>query len=477
MKNISLLTLLFVLSGCATWDVPGDYTTVRSTPSGAQITKNGKDLGVTPAVVYVPRDKEDYDLRVQLNDEEKNIRIKKKYKWGKSFGRNFVFLTYAIVGWITDLVTGAAWQAESEVSVNFDGQKSMATKPKGKNEVITVAIAPPHSAHPNISDDVGPIVEREIKKKFPNYKVLPYESTYSKFADLGSTFDDDPKPEDFPNLYGRLGIQKVVTSNVDTSNNKIRVTAKVTDFLALENAAIHEFSVDSDKVEAVKTYGWVNRPNYYSYWMPNSVFFDTGNSATALTLNNAEEIRGSSYYADDVLGKISQVVSTISIRRIVIPSRRDEWRYRFRMVPSGSFSYAKEKFPTAPISIRDTVFARTHADLGWGPSFNYENQSWSFYFNILPLLTYDLIETSNTTTDFEFSETGVNLGLEVGFLYFFKNSGWTLRMYSRSAAEPKDLWGKLLTQVAGVTEKVTAANFLTSGFAIGYVIPNKDLPF
>lgn len=475
MKLTLFLFLLLFLSGCATWDVPGDYTIVRSNPPGAKIKKDGNDLGVTPAVVYIPRGKE-YDITVQLNGEQKNIPIKKKYKWGKSFGRNLVFLSVAYVGWVTDLITGAAWQAESEVNANFDGQKASAQKQKVTTEPITVAIAPPHAYHPNISDDVGPLVEKEIQKKYPKYKILPYESTYEKFADLGSNFDDDPRPEEYPNLYGRLGIQKVVTSNVNTSNNSIHVSTRVIDFLNPETNSSHDFNVDTEKIEAVKAHGWINRPEYY-YWMPNAVFFDMGKAGTLLTLNNVEAIEGASYHSDDVLGKISQVVSTISIRRIVVPSRRDEWRYRFRMVPTGSFSYAKEKFPTAPVAIRDTVFVRTHADIGWGPSFNYENQKWNFYFNILPILTYDLIETSNATTDFEFSELTANVGAELGFLYFFKNSGWTIRFYSRSAVEPADLWGKLFTQVAGVSEKVTSASFITSGLAVGYVIPNKDLPF
>lgn len=474
MKNLSLVLLLFFLSGCATWDVPGDYTIVRSTPSGAQITKDGKVLGTTPAVVFIPRGRK-YDVSLRLNDEEKHVPIKKRYKWGKSFGRNFVFLSGAFIGWIVDLANGSAWQAEREVDVSFEGQKSVVQKPKNKNEVTTVAIAPPHADHPNISDDIGPIVEKEIKDKFPHYKVLSYESTYTKFADLGSNFDDDPRPQDYPTLYGRLGIQKVVTSNVDTSNDKILVNAKVIDFLAPETNSTHDIDVESEKIEAVKEHGWIKRPQYY-YWLPNAVFFDMGSSATQLTLNDVDTIKASSYYSDDMIGRISQVVSSISIRRVVIPSRRDEWRYRFRMVPTGSFSHAKETFPTAPVAIRNTIFARTHADIGWGPSFNYENQKWDLYFNFLPILTYDLVETSNATTDFSFSETGIGVAAELGFLYFFKN-GWTLRFYSRSAGEPSELWGKLFTQVAGVNEEVTAASFVTSGFAIGYVIPNKDLPF
>lgn len=474
MKICFVLSFL-CLSACATWDNPGEYAAIRSQPSNAQIRQNGKLVGVTPAIVFIPRGKDNSEFTLSLRGETQSLVLKRKYKWGKSFGRNLIFFSLAPIGWITDLITHAAWQPESNGSVKFSFSDDESDRKKiSKGEEL--AIAPPRSIHPDISDEMAPYIEKEIRRKYPQYWIRPYESTISTFSAFSVDFDNDLKLEDSTQLYGRLGVKKIATSSLNTEGRRTKATIRINDFFSPETDFSTEVELPEESSEIVKKYDWMGVRREYLYWLPNAVFLDFGDSATSLTMDNKDQHRAKSYSSDDFVGKVSSVVSTIGFRRIILPSRRDEWRYRFRLVPTGSFSYAKEVFPTASATIRNIVFTRTHADIGWGPSFNYENFRWNLYFNFLPLVTYDSIVTSNATHDFDFDELGVNFGAELGLMYFFK-SGWTLRLYSRSATIPLDLWKKLWPQVSGTNERVDGASFISSGLAIGYVIPNKDLPF
>ncbi len=476
--HISVL-FFWLLGGCATWDAPGEFTVIRSEPPNAQIRENGKFLGVTPSIIYVPRGYESRKYTLSLGGDTQELEIKRHYKWGKSFGRNFIFMSLAPVGWLTDLISQAAWRPDPGGSVTFKAREEKDNSKKIPKKGAVIAIAPPRSTHPDISDVMAAYIEKEMQKKYPQYSFLSYHSTVSTFADFSVDYDDDPRNEDLPNLYGRLGTNKIVISNLEIEHDKVRALINVKDFLDPASDFSTEIALPKESAEIVKKHDWVGVKPKYFYWLPNSVFLDFGESATSLTTitgTQEEIIRASSYHSDDFIGQVSRLVSTIGIRRIILPSQRDEWRYRFRLVPTASFSYAKETFPTGPTPVRQIIFTRTHADVGWGPSFNYENYRWNFYINVLPVLTYDSIATANATHEFEFSDVGVGGGAELGVMYFFK-SGWTIRLYSRSANIPIDLWAKLWPEVTGTSQRIASSSFVSSGIAIGYVIPNKDLPF
>ena len=111
---LSRLLLVFCVSalpGCAslTYESLHQYVLVRSEPEGADIYSGDEKVGVTPAYIEIHRATR-AELTLKTSIESKNLSLKSRYRWESSFWPNFVFVTFAPLGWAMDLVSGGAWQ-------------------------------------------------------------------------------------------------------------------------------------------------------------------------------------------------------------------------------------------------------------------------------------------------------------------------------------------------------------------------------
>ena len=105
-----LLTAILAFAGCASTLYPGSWTHVPVTtdPPGATLYVAGNTY-TSPALVWVPRGAGDFKLTI----------IKEGYRQGHVFLRQspdrLLALNVPIVGHVTDLLTGAAYDVEPEV--------------------------------------------------------------------------------------------------------------------------------------------------------------------------------------------------------------------------------------------------------------------------------------------------------------------------------------------------------------------------
>jgi len=472
LSALSLSSLLF--TACASVGDLDQAILVRSAPSGAEVTHDGKVLGHTPLLTRIPRQHSN-ELTLKLNDEEVKHPLKTRYRWGRSFGGNWALLSFAPVGWITDFVTGAAWNYRPEFTV--EGFKSTSPGLKGPDSAI--AIAPPLSVHPNISDEVGNQLTpklREYLKSENAPHVLSYESTLNIFNDYAWDYDNAGSRSESYEVYSKTGANKIFFSKIDTASdpNNVLVQGEVRDILDPSTNRKINLTVDKALVPAIHDVGWSTRKENIVTLLPNSVYLDFSTSRTKLEINE-EEVNASPRDTDGLLGQVYRYLSAVSFRNVTPPSKRPEWRYQFHLSPSASFSYAKEEFENyAPLANID--FQRTHIDIGWGPNFNYGNNHWNLFFNIFPLVNYDSVSATHNGKDYRAEDYGLKLGIELGVTYFFTQR-FSLKFASRAANINTEMWESVIYDITGNETKIESASFATTGLSIGYTFPNKDLPF
>lgn len=384
-------------------------------------------------------------------------------------------MSLAPVGWGIDFLTGTAWNYQPEYQVSgFKG-----APPKVMNQGSdAIAIAPPLSQHPNISDDVGTQLGFLFQDKFKGLpvRVEPYQKTLSTFNDYDWDFDYQGTEPDRYEIYSKLKVNKVFYSSLDTTSDpqSVIVRGKLRDILHPEVDTDVEFRLNKHSIQSVHELGWSSRKSEIISWLPNSVYLDMSTSNTALHIDDREYSTSPST-SDDFIGQASKYLSAISLRHVTPPSRRPVWRYQFHLVPTASFSYATESFENFS-PLEGITFERIHTDIGWGPSFNYGNNKFNFFFNIIPIVTYDYVTANVNQRDYREQNFGAGLAAETGIMFFFTNS-WNLKFFSRSATSNIESWKRIIHDIAGPQYQITSASFVTAGLAVGYIFSNKDLPF
>lgn len=470
---LSALGCSLILSACASIGDHDQGILIRSTPSGASVYHGDKFLGTTPLLSRIQRQHESY-LDLKLGNEQKQLELKSKYRWGRSFGGNFALMSLAPLGWGIDFLTGSAWNYDPDYQVGFKDSQAKTVK----NGSDAIAIAPPLSQHPNISDDVGTQLSQLFQDKFKGLPVSvePYPKTLETFNDYDWDFDYQGTEADRYEVYSKLKVNKVFYSSLDTTSDPehVIVRGKLRDILHPEVDADLEFLLNKTPLSSVHELGWSSRKSDIISWLPNSIYLDGSSSSTTLRIDD-QNVSASTSNSNDFIGQVSKYLSAISFRHVTPPSRRPVWRYQFHLVPTASFSYATENFREFQ-PLHDVTFERIHSDIGWGPSLNYGNNKWNLFFNMIPIVTYDYISANANQRDYREQSFGAGLAAETGVMYFFKNT-WNMKLFSRSATVNIDSWKRIIHDIAGSQHRIDSAGFITAGLSLGYTFPNKDLPF
>jgi hypothetical protein len=209
LSRMLCLTLLVTLSGCATIGGNDDPQAVliQSDPPGASILIDGQDRGKTPRFVVMPRA---YRPRFNLEWHGKTtpVELDTHYRWTKSFWSNLIFLQLAPIGWLTDMLTGGAWEAKDPNIIDLDksdGRAKATSRPPK-----TVAIAPPQADSIGIADAGAQALEETLNRGRNGFKVLPYRDTLTTFVGHQYDYDGAPeKQEDRRVLYYKLGADAI----------------------------------------------------------------------------------------------------------------------------------------------------------------------------------------------------------------------------------------------------------------------------
>lgn len=461
------------MSGCASLtDGSKQYVGINSSPEGAAIFYDGKSIGTTPAIVRLPRNR-NLSLLVGEGQNQKSIDLEGEYRWGRSFFGNFGFLAFMEIGWVTDFITKAAYQYGDSYTVSLDSPATGAesiTKPS-----VVVAIAPPLSPHPNISDElglqIGPRLQQQLGDK---YSVIPYAMTSNHFEYRDVDYDSSVSKKSRPTLYGELNVQKIYFSNVDLSGETVIVKGQVEDYFSKDHHQSVNFQFDSEDIKTAQEHAWIGTDSQIFYWLPNSIALEKSESGTRLT-SDKTNFEAESSATDDFWGQTASFFSAFSIRRVAPPASRESWKYRFAMIPTASFSRQQERFPTI-LPIATQSFIRTHMDAGFGPNFNYGSKRWNFYFNIIPVLSYDSVATNASGKDIEVSNGGLKFSTELGIFYFITER-WHARVFIKNVDSDPEVWEKAIEKSTNSQFDFSNTSVASSGISVGYIIPNRIINF
>ncbi|QLY25781.1 hypothetical protein [Bdellovibrio sp. KM01] len=464
------LTLSLILSACATSGGRRQIIQIRSNSPGAKVFLDDQLLGQAPLLAEIPR-KSSLQLNAVDGKSKASTELDGHYRWGRSFAGNLGFLSWAPVGWATDLLTGAAWEYQDDVNLDFSESQQGNYQP-----AVFIAIAPPIATHPNIADEVGRLISADLSTKQTSTTVLPYNQTLSVFNDHDMDNDDQGVKSDRYEAAYHLKASKIYLGTVDISSDSQNVLVKgqLQDVLNPAESKSMDFAFDKSLTPSIYEVGWTDRSSEVISLLPNSIFIIPASGRTSLTINE-QNVSAEEVSSEGFVEKTTQYLAAISLKNFLPPSKRKEWRYHFRLTPSLSFSYAREQFNDIP-ALKDVQFKRFHTDAGWGPSFNYGNNRYNLYLNIFPTVGYDSITTEKQGRDYREDSLGVTVGLEVGAMLFFKER-WSIQVFSRSATVPEGMWSNIISDVTNTPTTVDSAAFVAAGFALGYTFPNKDLPF
>jgi hypothetical protein len=471
-KSIFLIFSIGWLSACATSGRNYQQVGIETTHPGVKVYYHGEMVGVTPTFVALERQRKD-EIELRDGNNIKKIELRGKYRWGRSFYGNLLFLSYAPVGWVTDLLTEDAYEQPSRLKYDF-GESKTSTE---SNERKKIAIAPPLSIHPNVTDEIGSHITKVLQKKLgPQYNVIDYDVTREQFNDEDVDYDREIDPEDEADLYGGLGVKEIFFSKIDLTGDDVIVRGARKNFFQSAKSEKIELNIKSADIASTKNLVWAGADNKIFQWLPNAVSIESVRSNTDLRIN-MQEYSASDAETENFLDEVTKYTSALGIRYIRPPSNREGWHYRFAMVPTASLSYNREVFEQLGL-LQDLEFTRWHLDAGYGPSFNYGNKKWNFYFNLIPIVSYNQIEASSTQYGGSYSadKTSIEFSTEAGWTYFL-GPHWHIRFFAKNAGVDTDLWEDIIFKSTGINTIVDSSTVVISGVSVGYILPSKTFDF
>jgi len=458
-----LVLLAFISTGCASVGVGGRKQVIKVTsePPGAEILYKGKNLGRTPKYIKMQAQyKPEFKLRSPDGTKKVTVRPHTSYRWGKSFWSNFVFLTYAPIGWAIDGFTGAAWQLSDPKTVKFPEDQS----DPYKVERPILAISPPVIGSPDFSDQIAFALETQLRSR-RQFQVMSYEATKPLFDYLG---DGDPIPEDQElkeELFFQLKNKYVLNSSARLENQKFLVSAEIQDVHSNEVVDEFEEVFEADAGEMKAQMFMTSKIGRLFYFLPNTMFVNFGSPNQSADINNqtyeAKIINGDGFF-DEVL----QVVERINISRLEPYQKRRIAKWSLKFIPDINISSSDiEYLGYSPLE--DVSFERTLLSVGYGLRLAYLASWGRPYFDLIPHFGWTQIKSSGGVENVNLSKTSGHISAEFGYVYFM-TSNWVLKIFARTFDENRRLWEEAIQRTTASNDRVTRNNSGFGGISIGY---------
>lgn len=463
--------LLLLLQGCATFKGRTAYMKVVSSPPGADVFVDQRNVGQTPLFAPVPRQRRQ-EITVRKGSDSIRSQLYSKYRWQESFLANLGWISPVIwpVGWSADLISGAAWDYDPIGTLQLPSERTMRDL---KHPVRRVAVAPPLSDFEVLSEEMALEIHRQLQKRLPESKVLPYESTTETFVAFNYTYRGPNDPRFNDELARELGITHLAESRIERAGSVTRAHVKLRDVFSETNEGELQFEVPAHQVSALSASGWREYVLRSISFIPNVLsvqVISTGKSDVEAvdSLNRPYSIENRK--RDGFIDQISRV----SLRNDLHPKSMRGFKGRFRFIPD--FAYSNDKFRLTSPMINGTPgahvgsyrFQSLHA--GVGPELGLETPAGYLYAQLVPVFAQTWIDSSSPARAVSTSHSGISLSTEFGFLFWLSDS-FNMRLYIQSRTSRPETWTSHFQQ-SGIND-IIARNvaYTTSGIAIGYYFP------
>ncbi len=464
---LGLIFISVILGGCASVDFYNYRQTVlvNSNPPGATIYDRGEKIGVTPAFARVRRR---YYPQITLalpGQAPQKVDLKSHYRWGDSFGTNFILFGLAPVGWVTDWLTGTAWKMDDPGMIVLPGGNA---KPEIQPTKL-VAIAPPDVGDVDTADALGPLVEGKLRKA-DGYTILPYEKTAPLFGYYNSNHGLTENKNLQNNMYRELNVDHVFTSKAEPNADGYSVKGSLRDVYTGKETASVSWAITPADGALKNEFHSQRKIQEYFYILPNTFFLNFSQFNASLKIDEST-YKGRSNRGHGFSEDLLNYLSAVSLAHLERPREHVRRQWTFGFVPTFIVSQKRIKFDDYR-PLEDVNFERWYVGGGYGIEVGHLSSIGLFYFDYIPLVTWTRLNFR--TQDFEetLSRTSITGMSELGYSYFF-SSHMIGKIFSRQLNEDGYLWRKALHDITGQDRTITTINSIYFGVAIGYYIPDS----
>lgn len=465
MKISQTLLILFLtglLSACASISSGSkrQFVLIRSTPPGAPIEVSGDTVGFTPEFVEVERGRK-MSVALDTADGPQKVSLYTHYRWLDSFWSGFVFLYFAPVAWVTDLITGAAWEAD------FSDLEPIRLKPSDRRRAYQAkresfaTVAPPLAPDMSLSDAGGMALEESLLKR--RKKVRPFEATLPIFTANDYDFDGRPRERERGQIYHLIQSDFLYESYIESNEEGLVLHAEAVNVFTQERSDAHEIllkpATTIDRIYSLHS--------WWSRLIPNTIGLTFAEDYLTFQ-QGAATYR--SHLADDEPWWASSIRYLSALDVSNLPQRRygRSGRTLWGFVPTFRLSRQHVKIsnlPPGPDGTEET-YTRWAISGGYGPELGYQISRHYLYLNAIPVLRWSRLWWKYQGQKYYMTETKMALQAEVGYVFFF-NSNWQVRLFSRTSADAEQSWSNALqTRLSG--NQPLSVTAVTSGISIGY---------
>jgi hypothetical protein len=456
------------VSGCAFMQTNGtrQNVVIRSVPPGAEIFVNGEPAGTTPQYLSVQR-KHPALIEVDSAAGAERVELEKQYRWRDSFFSNLIFLTYAPVGWVVDLASGAAYERKNPapVHVRLTREDEIAAK-HARNRLI--AVAPPQADSAEMSD-AGAQALQEAVEQSQQGKLRPYDDTVGIFAEYNYDFDERPGEKDRAKIYSLLGVDAIYESSIVEENGKFVLKSKETNVYTGQDHDSFQLALSTRGVS--KTY---TRKDWWARLLPNSLGVSFANEDLEFKQGNStyysQTVGGDQWWALGLKYLSALDIDNIPLRR---PGHAARWQFAF--VPAIRLSRMRIRVSGLPLSAsgvgEDSEYIRWWISAGYGPEVGYQISRHYIYLNFIPDLYWTNLDWVDSGQAKSVSATSVSYQAETGYVVSI-GTHWAARLFSRTVGERNEIWGEALKNRLP-TSQALDTHTLIGGLSIVYRLTPK----
>jgi len=456
---------LGLLCGCAsiTERRRHQYVYIQSEPPGAAIYDEGKVIGTTPELVRLRRHRT-YTLELQRGRERRPLTLQSNYALKESLGGNLWLLSLAPVGWLTDLLTGAAWNYQDPPPEIFAKSNDRPTKP------LRIALAPPFAGSFSLSDEAARYWEGRFKELYPKATLIPYQNSIETFQEAG--FDFDLPTEDLQRLRQalyELRANQVFLSEVQLSRQGAQFKGELKD----ATGAVIDQRTDSAPV--TNSSSWADStfkliPQWFQF-IPNTVGIELANTRMTLSEYGAPGYSiihyGQETGNNSALDQGLSYLQAFTLSHLTLPRIERSGQWKFQFVPAARLSKKTVFFPDFD-KLANVNFTYLEFGAGLGPEMGYQSGKHYSYFKGIMLWTYSQIQWQQPEGGSETMALGALIPqFEFGYIYFFTER-MNFRTFSRGTASPKNLWTSVTQRVNPTTAELQGSQENYAGMAFGY---------
>ncbi|MCB9026829.1 MAG: hypothetical protein H6625_10960, partial [Bdellovibrionaceae bacterium] len=381
-----------------------------------------KEVGQTPLVLDVPRGIKDKQVTLELEGETNEFKLNSQFRWLDSGLTNLMFVTMYPFVLSVDFISGAAWEVK-DVYVKFP----KAAKRRTQDSVIL--IAPPQGVKEYWAPEIAENLQKFVSKKNPKSRVVPLTMTYSTF--YAEDYDYHQRPifseqkELHQDFIKDLSATHIFESFYEIRGDRLYIYGELINLKTGEAEAKHNISLALNKLERFRSSLWQKRAGHLFNFIPNNIALQASNSQTNLTLLDPAypndlglPIFGKPITRNDLLGKMSKVLSAVNINFLDPPTSRRNSRYEFSFVPSVIFSWDRFEFEDTAI-LRGVEFDNFIVGGGYGPQWSLVSNWGKTFFEIIPTLYYrELHWKSVSIKEESFNEVSLGSQTRLGHTTF-----------------------------------------------------------